>query len=72
MLCDAGFWSSRTRDSRPAKDYTGGCEVRGPPGGRVMEGAMFLSFWMVMFMLLPTVGLGAFVWLMNRQQEHHR
>jgi hypothetical protein len=39
---------------------------------RVMEGAMVLSFWMVLFMLLPTMGLGSFVWLMNRQQGHHR
>ena len=33
---------------------------------------MVLSFWLVMFLLLPTVGLGAFAFLMNREQRHHR
>jgi hypothetical protein len=37
----------------------------------VKEVAMILSFWLVMFLLLPTVGLGAFAFLMNREQHHH-
>ena len=38
----------------------------------VMEGAMVLSFWMVMFMLLPLAGLAGFACLMNRPMGRHR
>jgi hypothetical protein len=32
---------------------------------------MILTFWMVLFMVLPVLGLGTFAFLMNRQQHQH-
>jgi hypothetical protein len=36
----------------------------------MLEGAMLLSFWMVLFMTLPLAGFAAFFWLMNRPLGH--
>jgi hypothetical protein len=33
---------------------------------------MYLSFWMVLYMLLPLVGLASFAFLMNRPVERRR
>jgi hypothetical protein len=36
------------------------------------EGAMVLSFWMVMFMAMPLAGFAAFFWLLNRPLGRRR
>jgi hypothetical protein len=71
MLCSAGLWTSGVPCFAAREGYAGGGGAHGPAGGPGVEGVMILTFWMVLFMVLPVLGLGTFAFLMNRQQHQH-
>jgi hypothetical protein len=71
MLCGAGLWASGVPCSAAREAHAGGSGAHGSGRRTDLEGVMILTFWMVLFMVLPVLGLGTFAFLMNRQQHQH-